>query len=125
MIVGMNHFTVIGADPQKSLDFYVGVLGLAVGHRPDLGFPGAWLYAGGEHAVLHMLFDRPAPSPPAGVIDHVAFSAQGLAATKAKFDERGIKYDLRRQAGSGTWQLFSHDPSGARVELVFDAGESP
>ena len=52
MIVGMNHFTVISEDEKKTLDFYVGLLGLQIGHRPDLGFPGAWLYAGGSQAVL-------------------------------------------------------------------------
>ena len=56
MIVGMNHFTVIAEDEKKTLDFYVGLLGLSVGHRPDLGFPGAWLYAGGPQAVLHVYF---------------------------------------------------------------------
>ena len=39
MIVGMNHFTVIAEDEQKTLDFYAGLLGLKEGHRPDLGFP--------------------------------------------------------------------------------------
>ena len=42
MIVGMNHFTVIAQDEAQTLDFYVSLLGLTVGHRPDLGFPGAW-----------------------------------------------------------------------------------
>lgn len=124
MIVGMNHFTVISENTEKTLDFYVGLLGLSVGHRPDLGFPGAWLYAGGPNAVLHIYFDRPVPAQRAGVIDHMAFSATGLKAVKARFDERGIKYDLRRQAGAGTWQLFSLDPNGAKVELDFDAGET-
>lgn len=125
MIVGMNHFTVIAEDADKTLDFYVGLLGLTVGHRPDLGFPGAWLYAGGPHAILHVYFDRPVPAQRAGVIDHMAFSATGLKAVKARFDERGVKYDLRRQAGAGTWQLFSVDPNGAKVELDFDASETP
>ena len=48
----------------------------------------------------------------------------GLKAVKARFDERGLKYDLRQQAGAGTWQLFSHDPNGAKVELDFDPSES-
>ena len=124
MIVGMNHFTVIAEDADKTLDFYVGLLGLTVGHRPDLGFPGAWLYAGGPHAILHVYFDRPVPAQRAGVIDHMAFSATGLKAVRARFDERGVKYDLRRQAGAGTWQLFSVDPNGAKVELDFDASET-
>ena len=44
MILGMNHFTVIAEDPQATMDFYTGLLGLKPGFRPDLGFPGAWLY---------------------------------------------------------------------------------
>ena len=44
MIVGMNHFTVIAEDEQKTLDFYVGLLGLKVGHGPTSAFAGAWLY---------------------------------------------------------------------------------
>ena len=125
MIVGMNHFTVIAQDPQQTLDFYTGLLGLKEGPRPDLGFPGAWLYAeGGSHAILHIYFDRPVPSQRAGVIDHMAFSSRDLKAVKARFDERGLKYDLRRQAGAGTWQLFTYDPNGAKVELDFEPSET-
>lgn len=124
MIFGMNHFTVIAEDEQKTLAFYVGLLGLTVGHRPDLGFPGAWLYAGGPQAVLHMYFDRPVPAQRAGVIDHMAFSARDLRAVKARFDASGTKHDLRQQVGAGTWQLFCHDPNGAKVELDFDASET-
>jgi catechol 2,3-dioxygenase-like lactoylglutathione lyase family enzyme len=124
MIHGMNHFTITAEDRGQTLDFYCGLLGLQEGHRPDLGFPGAWLYAGGPQAVLHVYWDRPMPSQRTGVIDHMAFSASDLKAVKARFDERGVKYDLRRQAQSGTWQLFSFDPNGARVELDFDASET-
>lgn len=123
MIVGMNHFTITAEDERKTLDFYVGLLGLTVGPRPDLGFAGAWLYAGGKQAVLHMYFGRPLPATRTGVIDHMAFSATGLAAVKARFDEAGLKYDLRQQVGAGTWQLFTFDPNGAKVELDFDAAE--
>ncbi|MBC7730043.1 MAG: VOC family protein [Microbacteriaceae bacterium] len=123
MIVGMNHFTVLAEDPQATLEFYCGLLGMTEGHRPDLGFPGAWLHAGGPQAVLHIVFGRPLPSQPAGVIDHMAFSASGLSAVKARFEANGTPHELRRQAGAGTWQLFCFDPNGARVELDFDAAE--
>ena len=123
MIVGMNHFTVIAEDEAATLAFYVDLLGLRVGPRPDLGFPGAWLYAGGPQAVLHMYFGRTMPTTRAGVIDHMAFSATNLRAVKARFDAQGVKYDLRQQVGAGTWQLFCFDPNGAKVELDFDAAE--
>jgi catechol 2,3-dioxygenase-like lactoylglutathione lyase family enzyme len=125
MIVAMNHFTVIAEDRQKTLDFYVGLLGLSEGHRPDLGFDGAWLYCGGTQALLHLYFDRKLPAQRAGVIDHMAFTASDLKAVKARFDASGVKYDLRRQTGSGIWQLFTYDPNGAKVELDFDPAESP
>lgn len=123
MIQGMNHFTVIAEDPAKTLEYYVGLIGLEQGPRPDLGFAGAWLYAGGR-AILHLYFDRPVPTQRAGVIDHMAFTAKDLKAVKARFDARGVKYDLRQQPGAGTWQLFSYDPNGAKVELDFDPSET-
>jgi catechol 2,3-dioxygenase-like lactoylglutathione lyase family enzyme len=123
MIHGMNHFTVIAKDLDESVDFYVSLMGLEQGPRPDLGFEGAWLYADGR-AILHVYGDRPVPAGVAGVIDHMAFSARGLREVKARFDQRGIKYDLRQQKGSGIWQLFCLDPSGAKVELDFDPSET-
>jgi len=123
MIEGLNHFTVIAEDYERTLAFYTQLLGLEIGQRPDLGFPGAWLYAGGR-AVVHLYADRPVPAQRAGVIDHIAFTARGLQQVKARFDADGTPYELRRQAGAGTWQLFCHDPNGARVELDFDRGES-
>ncbi|MEJ5989341.1 VOC family protein [Ramlibacter sp. PS3R-8] len=124
MIHGMNHFTVIAEDLDRTLEFYSGLLGLQMGPRPDLGFPGAWLYADGR-PILHVYTDRPVPAQRAGVIDHMAFTASGLKDIKARFDTRGIAYDLRRQKGAGTWQLFCTDPNGAKVELDFEPHEVP
>jgi catechol 2,3-dioxygenase-like lactoylglutathione lyase family enzyme len=126
VIHGMNHFTITAEDRQQTLDFYCGLLGFVEGQRPDLGFPGAWLCApGATQAILHIYWDRPMPAGRTGVIDHMAFTATDLRAVKARFDAAGVKYDLRRQAGAGTWQLFSYDPNGAKVELDFDPAETP
>jgi catechol 2,3-dioxygenase-like lactoylglutathione lyase family enzyme len=121
-ISGMNHFTVLTSDLDASRAFYVDLLGLTEGFRPDLGFPGAWLYAG-DQAVLHIVAGRGVPANPRGVIDHMAFSARDLRAVAARLTERGIAYDLRRLPSTGSWQLFCLDPSGARVELDFEASE--
>jgi catechol 2,3-dioxygenase-like lactoylglutathione lyase family enzyme len=124
MISGMNHFTVLARDLDATVHFYVDLIGLAQGPRPDLGFPGAWLYVG-DSAVLHIIAGRELPAQPAGVIDHMAFSAQGLPQVKARLDAEGVRYELRRQPGAGTLQLFCHDPNGAKVELDFDPSEVP
>ena len=121
-ISDMNHFTVLTHDLDATRQFYIGILGLKEGYRPDLGFPGAWLYIG-ERAVLHVIAGRPVPNPPGGVLDHMAFSASDLPATVVTLKARAIEYVLRKQNDSGVWQLFCYDPSGARVELDFPASE--
>ena len=121
---GMNHFTILTDDVPRTVRFYGDLLGLTDGPRPPLGFPGAWLYAGGQ-AVLHVVGGRPRDELRAGVIDHMAFSASGLKATLATLD--GARRRVRRagnRRASGIWQVFFHDPNGAKVELDF-APEEP
>ena len=42
----------------------------------------------------------------------------------AGLSEHGIDYELRKLPAYGTWQLFFHDPNGAKVEIDFDPAES-
>jgi catechol 2,3-dioxygenase-like lactoylglutathione lyase family enzyme len=119
----MNHFTILTDDVDATIAFYGDLLGLVPGDRPPLNFPGAWLYAGGQ-PILHVIGGRPRDELKAGVIDHMAFTSNGLAATIAKLEARGLPYDCRRLPDRGTWQLFFHDPNGARVEMDFTADEA-
>jgi len=119
----MNHFTILTDDVERTVGFYGDLLGLAPGWRPPLTFPGAWLYAGSA-AILHVVGGRPRDELKSGVIDHMAFSAHGLADTLALLTSRNIEHTCRKQAGSGTWQVFFFDPNGARVELDFNADET-
>jgi catechol 2,3-dioxygenase-like lactoylglutathione lyase family enzyme len=121
-VTGMNHFTILTDDVPGTVDFYREFLGLASGYRPDLAFPGAWLYAGGQ-PVLHVIGGTPREALRAGVIDHMAFSATGLSATLDRLATRGIEHICRQQPGTGLWQVFFFDPNGARVELDFAADE--
>lgn len=122
-VQAMNHFTILTDDLARTCAFYRDLLGLTEGYRPPMGFPGAWLYAGGS-AVLHVVVKNQLPQQRAGVLDHMAFSAAGLSAIAAKLKQRGIAYNLGRQAETGIWQLFLVDPNGAKVELDFAADEA-
>lgn len=121
-VSGMNHFTILTDDVPGTVEFYTRFLGLRDGPRPDLGFPGAWMYAG-ESAILHIIGGRNQDELRAGVIDHMAFTASGLADTLATLTAYSIEHVCRQQTGSGLWQVFFHDPNGARVELDFAAEE--
>jgi catechol 2,3-dioxygenase-like lactoylglutathione lyase family enzyme len=108
----------------------VDLLGLEVGHRPPLAFPGYWLYTGGEPTV-HLIGPHDAdrglpPRAPArtGLLDHVAFSCTGLAAMKAKLAERGVEYAERVVPRDGQVQLFLTDPNGVSVELNYPDAEA-
>jgi catechol 2,3-dioxygenase-like lactoylglutathione lyase family enzyme len=122
----MDHFTILTTNTQETVAFYYDILGLTPGPRPDFSFPGAWLYNGGQ-AVLHVVEKSVIPEG-GGVLDHIAFRGTDAPAYLAKLKARAIKHDLRRLPPSGhaggVWQLFFFDPSGARVEIDFDASET-
>ena len=125
-IVRMDHFTILTADTEKTVAFYRDLLGFTKGSRPAFSFPGAWLY-NGEKAVLHVI-ERSAIPDGGGVLDHIAFWGEDLPSYPTKLKANGLTYDLRRlpEGGhaAGVWQLFFHDPNGARVEIDFAATES-
>jgi len=123
-VAGMNHFTILTDDLEKTLAFYAEHLGLKPGARPPFTFSGAWLYAeGGSDAILHVIDGVDRKALVKGVIDHMAFTGRGLAATVGKLKDKGLAYELRRLPSYGTWQLFFHDPNGAKVEIDFDRAE--
>jgi catechol 2,3-dioxygenase-like lactoylglutathione lyase family enzyme len=121
-VTGMNHFTIVTDALEETVQFYQELLGLKTGYRPPMAFSGAWMYCEDE-PVLHIINKGVLPTEKAGILDHMAFSATDLNGTLATLKSRGLAYDLRRQQETGVWQLFFHDPNGARVELDFAADE--
>jgi catechol 2,3-dioxygenase-like lactoylglutathione lyase family enzyme len=122
----MNHFTVLTDDLPATLAFYEEHLNLKPGARPPFKFPGAWLYADGGKGpdpILHVVAGIGRERLVKGVLDHMAYSGQGLPAAVAKLKRHDLPYELRRLPDVGTWQLFFHDPNGAKIEIDFDASE--
>ena len=123
-VSGMNHFTILTDDVERTVRFYGDLMGLKAGSRPSLSFPGAWLYAG-DQPILHNIGGRPKSELKPGVIDHMAFTGHDLSATLAMLEREKVEHVCRQQVGSGVWQVFFHDPNGAKVELDFAADERP
>ena len=120
---GLNHFNI--AAPAELLarvrDFYVDVVGLEEGYRPDFGIPGHWLYAGG-HAVLHLMeveASGPEPTGTPGFLDHVAFTCGDLEGTERHLQRLGVEYRKSDLRDFGLIQLFVRDPTGLGVEMNF------
>jgi catechol 2,3-dioxygenase-like lactoylglutathione lyase family enzyme len=118
----LDHFTVRcrPQDLDGLRDFYVGVLGLLDGARPDFDFPGHWLYGEGR-PIVHLaatLDTRPARET--GSLDHIAFSGRGLDETVRLLKDRKIVFEQRPVPGFPLHQVFFSDPQGLRIELTFE-----
>lgn len=109
--IGLHHVSVNVTDVDAALDFYVGQLGLAArSDRPNFGFGGAWLDAGGQQ--VHLI--EAAPPPDLG--QHLALLVEDLDAAVAELRAQGLSVSDPKPVGSN-WQSFLHDPSGNLVEL--------
>ena len=118
-VVALNHVSLLVQDTGRALQFYHGLLGLAIdASRPDLGFPGAFLATG--NAQIHLLelappAGRDAADRHGGKDHHVALEVQDLDAAVTALEQAGIPYTLSR---SGRRALFCRDPDGNAVELL-------
>ena len=124
----LNHFTIRVVDLERTKDFYSEVLGLPVGYRPPLGFPGYWLYCG-DVPTVHLIGPREGDDAarvagPTGLFDHIAFSCTGLAAMRANLAAHGVAFSERIIPRDRQTQLFLHDPDGIAVELNFPPNET-
>jgi catechol 2,3-dioxygenase-like lactoylglutathione lyase family enzyme len=121
-LMSLNHFTIRTADLEKTRDFYVDALGLNVGARPDLPFPGYWLYCG-DTAVVHLVPPTDAigggPSEDTGHFDHVAFVAEDFPGVKDRLKQHGVKFEERYIASARIRQLFFPDLNNVMIELNF------
>lgn len=142
MALALNHFSIRTTDLGATGRFYAQVLGLSVGPRPAFPFPGLWMYRGDHadvgNAVVHIigmdandpeglkqyLGDRDVSSlKGTGAVDHIAFSADGLAAMLVHLQQHGVPYRERTVPAIGLHQVFLDDPNGVVIELNYAAAE--
>jgi catechol 2,3-dioxygenase-like lactoylglutathione lyase family enzyme len=142
MQLSLNHFSVRTLDLEATKHFYVNVLGLTEGPRPDFPFPGYWLYQGPtdayQNAAVHIIgIDKNDVSgltnylgerdttqlKGSGALDHVAFFATGLADMLLRLKEHNIEPRQREVPSLGLHQLFLDDPNGIVIELNYPFDE--
>jgi catechol 2,3-dioxygenase-like lactoylglutathione lyase family enzyme len=125
-VVGLNHINITA--PWELLeqvrDFYVDVLGLTVGDRPDFARKGFWLYAE-DKPIVHLIVchdqdvradGKAAPS----FIDHIAFTCKGLDKVIERLKGLGIVYRVTEVPSRGQVQILFRDPVGMGIEMNFE-----
>ena len=117
----IQHFNITGPFEllERVKNFYVDVIGLSVGFRPEVPTRGYWLYSG-EQALVH-LNEGPerAQLPPSTHLDHIALGCDNLDAMLARLTAHDIEHNAIRFEQAGITLVFVRDPAGVMLELNF------
>jgi len=125
---------------QETRKFFVDILGLEDGKRPDFPFPGAWLYTDST-AVIHLIgVDPDDPSglqryvggeissealQGSGAFDHIAFRANDPSVLIERLKKTDYAYRERQVPNMNLFQIFVEDPNGITIELNYRGEEEP
>lgn len=128
-LIRLEHYLVLTDELDRTRDFYCLGLGLHVGPRPPLDFPGYWLYLGSTPCIhvaewetyrahsLQQGIPVSERSPGTGPVDHLAFDAVDCDAVKTRLVSRGLRFAENHVPGARLTQFFLHDPNGVKVEI--------
>jgi catechol 2,3-dioxygenase-like lactoylglutathione lyase family enzyme len=117
-VKGLDHFNIWASDVAALNHFYCDIVGLKVGPRPPLNFPGVWLYCG-DQAIIHVNLGEVPPGTNTGAVDHLAFAGTGEPNDlTARLEREGIPFRAQTVAG-GVRQVFCSDPNGVKIEFNF------
>ena len=134
LINSLDHCAIRTTKLQETRDFFVDILGLEDGERPDFPFPGAWLYTDST-AVIHLIgVDPDDPSglqryvggeistealQGSGAFDHIAFRANDPSVLTERLKQTDYEYRERQVPNMNLFQIFVEDPNGITIELYY------
>jgi glyoxylase I family protein len=132
-IRSLHHVARVTRRLQESRLFYRDVLGFHEIPRPELGFPGAWLFNYGLqiHLIVNQAASNSAAVAPGEVQtaaveaatietrdNHLAFLVDDIEAAESRLASHGIAYRVNLQTATGLKQIFFRDPDGHHVEVA-------
>ena len=131
MITGISHLALTVKDMQKSIDFYVRILGIkkafSISH-PETKAP--WIeYLQAGNQFIELFYDGTEEntwkSSQRG-FSHLCLQVDEINATVKKVEEAGYAMDRPVKQGSDrNFQAWLRDPDGVRIELMQISPDSP
>ena len=122
-IGALDHVNLRTARLEPMRRFYIGVLGLREGPRPNFDFQGAWLYAEDQACVHLVEVTESAKARDDLALSHFAFRATGHAELLSRLEQQKIPY---RQSSPPDWHLVQvhlRDPDGNHIHIDFDSSD--
>ncbi|KFA99855.1 VOC family protein [Vibrio sp. ER1A] len=137
IVKGFDHFTIRTDKIEETKNFYMNLLGLTVGARPNFSFHGYWLYLD-DIPIFHLV--EPALDEEdevakylglrnnndyagSGKIDHLAFRIEGYSSLLNRIRKNSWHHFERTVPEIYEHQVFVSDPNEITVELIFHDSE--
>jgi catechol 2,3-dioxygenase-like lactoylglutathione lyase family enzyme len=118
-IRGIDHINIGTHRLAETRAFFVDVLGLEEGWRPNFGVGGSWLYAG-DQAVVHLVELDEAKKPSSeAALDHFAFSIDDYDDVVGRLEAAGHRYQPTDVPNTPIRQIFIRDLNGVNIELNY------
>ena len=124
-ITRLDHVNLRTEQREVMIAWYVDVLGLRNGARPDFGFPGAWLYAG-DHPAIHLVGveEEPGADMSSLKVEHFALSAMGIEGLLERAKAADARVEVRKVPSFPIVQVNMWDPDGNHIHIDFTAEEA-
>ena len=131
MITGIAHLALTAKDMEKSLDFYIRVLGFIKAFslpHPETGAPWIeYLQAGNQFVELFYDGTEENPwKPSLSGFNHLCLLVDDIYSTVKGIEDAGYPLDSAvKEGGDKNLQAWLKDPDGVRIELMQISPESP
>ncbi|MDD9910902.1 MAG: VOC family protein [Ahrensia sp.] len=120
----LDHINVRTNNLDAMVVWYIDILGMSRGDRPNFPFPGAWMYVGSEPYVHLVEVDDPGTGSEVPLkMEHFAFSATGRAEFEARLKAAGERFECVEVLDINTIQYNIWDPDGNHVHIDFHLDE--
>ncbi len=119
MIKSLAHACFVVSDLDRAIAFYRDALGmeLAFEFTNDQGQrTGAYLACGGR-TFIEMFSGRPVPADPNASYRHISLEVDDLEAAARRLTEHGAGVTDKKLGRDKSWQAWTADPDGNRIEL--------
>lgn len=125
MNIKFDHLSLSAKNPERMRDFFIDLLGLKVGSRPNLSFDGYFLFAG-DKDVIHIFLQQPrirAENPVTinsteqNIVHHVSFSTDNYETVMQNITKLELQYSINTIPDSSTIQIFVRAPENLILEI--------